>query len=40
VLYDVIRGFQYPETCAVMIMIIVTVTAIDMISARIRQWAI
>jgi phosphonate transport system permease protein len=40
VLYDVIRGFQYPETCAVMLMIIVTVTAIDMISARIRQWAI
>lgn len=40
VLYDVIRGFQYPETCAVMLIIIVTVTCIDMISARIRQWAI
>jgi phosphonate transport system permease protein len=40
VLFDVIRGFQYPETCAVMLIIVVTVTLIDMISARIRQWAI
>ena len=37
VLFDVIRGFQYAETCAVMLIIIVTVTAIDMLSSRIRQ---
>jgi phosphonate transport system permease protein len=37
VLFDVIRGFRYAETCAVMLIIIVTVTAIDMLSARIRQ---
>lgn len=40
VLWEIIRGFQYAETCAVMIIIIVTVTAIDMISARIRQVAV
>ena len=37
VLWEIIRGFQYAETCAVMIIIIVTVTAIDLISARIRK---
>jgi phosphonate transport system permease protein len=37
ILWDIIRGFQYAETCAVMIIIIVTVTIIDVISARIRQ---
>src|ERR1035437_9849519 len=36
VLWEIIRGFYYAQTCAVMIMIIVTVTAIDMFSARIR----
>jgi len=40
VLYEVIRGFQYAETCAVMLIIVVCVTAIDMASARIRRWAI
>lgn len=37
ILWEIIRGFQYAETCAVMIIIIVTVTVIDVISARIRK---
>lgn len=37
VLWEVIRGFQYAETCAVMLIIVVTVSAIDMVSARIRK---
>ena len=37
ILWEIIRGFQYAETCAVMIIIIVTVTIIDVISARIRK---
>jgi phosphonate transport system permease protein len=37
VLWEVIRGFQYAETCAVMIIIVVSVSAIDMLSARIRN---
>ena len=37
VLWEIIRGFQYAETCAVMIIIVVTVSLIDVISARIRK---
>jgi phosphonate transport system permease protein len=37
VLWEVIRGFQYAETCALMIIIIMTVSAIDLVSARIRK---
>jgi phosphonate transport system permease protein len=37
ILYEVIRGFEYAQTCAVMLIIIVFVTAIDMLSARIRK---
>lgn len=37
VLWDVIRGFRYGETCAVMIIIVITVSLIDMLSARIRK---
>jgi phosphonate transport system permease protein len=37
VLWEIIRGFQYAETCAVMIIIIVTVSIIDVLSARIRK---
>lgn len=37
ILYEIIRGFQYAETCAVMIMIVATVSLIDLISARIRK---
>ena len=37
VLWEIIRGFQYAETCAVMLIIIATVSAIDLVSARIRK---
>ncbi len=37
VLWEIIRGFQYAETAAVMLIIIVTVSLIDLVSARIRQ---
>jgi phosphonate transport system permease protein len=37
VLFEAIRGFQYAQTCAVILIIIVFVTAIDLASARIRR---
>ncbi|HEX7892320.1 MAG TPA: phosphonate ABC transporter, permease protein PhnE [Ramlibacter sp.] len=37
VLWEIIRGFQYAQTCAVMVIVIVTVTVIDLASARIRR---
>ena len=37
VLWEIIRGFQYAETCAVMLIIIGTVTCIDLLFARIRR---
>lgn len=37
VLWEIIRGFQYAETCAVMLIIIVSVSAIDLVSARVRK---
>lgn len=37
VLWEIIRGFQYAQTCAVLLIIIVTVTLIDLVSARIRK---
>ncbi|MGH8663235.1 MAG: phosphonate ABC transporter, permease protein PhnE [Burkholderiales bacterium] len=37
ILWENIRGFYYAETCAVMIIVIVTVTAIDLVSARVRR---
>ena len=40
ILHEVIRGFDYAETAAVLIIIIVSVTLLDLVSARIRQWAI
>lgn len=36
VLFEVIRGFQYAQTCAVLIILAVTVTLIDLVSARLR----
>lgn len=36
-LWDAIRSFQYGATAAIMIIIVVTVVALDMISARIRK---
>lgn len=37
ILYEVIRSFEYAHTSAVMLIIILFVTAIDLISARIRK---
>jgi phosphonate transport system permease protein len=37
VLWEIIRGFYYAETCAVMIIIVITVTLLDLVSARIRR---
>lgn len=40
ILNDVIRSFSYAEVCALLIIIVVTVTLIDLVSARVRRWAI
>jgi phosphonate transport system permease protein len=37
VLYEVIRSFQYAQTCAVLLMLALTVTLIDMFSAWLRN---
>ena len=37
VLYEVIRGFQYAQTCAVLLIIIMFVTCIDVLSSFIRK---
>lgn len=37
VLWDVIRGFQYAQTAAVLILLVVCVSVIDLISAQCRQ---
>lgn len=37
VLWEIIRSFQYAQTCAVMIIIILFVTGIDIVSAQIRK---
>ena len=37
VLWEIIRGFQYAETCAVMIIIVVSVSLIDLLSAHVRK---
>jgi len=37
VLWEVIRGFRFDQTCAVMIMIVLLVSVVDLISARIRK---
>src|SRR3546814_1175429 len=37
VLWEIIRSFQYAETCAVMIIIVAFVVVIDLLSARIRR---
>ena len=39
ILHEVIRGFEYAQTAAVLIIIIISVTLIDLVSARIRQLA-
>ena len=37
VLWDVIRGFQYAQTAAVLLMLVVTVAVIDLASAALRK---
>ncbi|MDF3837198.1 phosphonate ABC transporter, permease protein PhnE [Cupriavidus basilensis] len=37
VLWEIIRSFQYAETCAVMIIVIAFVTLIDLLSSQIRK---
>ena len=37
ILYEVIRGFEYAQTCAVMLIIITFVSSIDLVSARVRK---
>lgn len=37
VLFEVIRGFQYAQTCAVLIILVVSVTLIDVVSAHLRK---
>jgi phosphonate transport system permease protein len=37
VLYEVIRSFQYAQTCAVLLMLVLTVTLIDVFSAWLRN---
>ncbi len=37
ILWEIIRGFYYAQTCAVMIIVVVTVSAIDLVSSHIRK---
>jgi phosphonate transport system permease protein len=37
VLWDIIRSFQYAETCAVLIIIVITVSTLDLASAQVRK---
>jgi phosphonate transport system permease protein len=37
VLLEVIRGFQYAQTCAVLVILVVTVSLIDLLSASLRR---
>lgn len=37
VLWDVIRGFQYAQTAAVLLMLVVSVALIDLVSAQLRK---
>ena len=37
VLFEVIRGFQYAQTCAVLIILVASVSLIDLLSARLRK---
>lgn len=39
VLWDVIRGFQYAQTAAVIIMLVLAVSLIDVASSRLRKLA-
>jgi phosphonate transport system permease protein len=40
ILWELIRGFYFAQTCAVILVIVITVSLLDIISQRIRKWAI
>lgn len=40
ILWENLRGFLYPETCALLIIIIITVVIVDMISQKLRKMVI
>jgi phosphonate transport system permease protein len=37
VLWDVIRGFQYAQTATLLLMLVVSVSIIDLLSAQLRK---
>ena len=37
VLWDVMRGFQYQQTCTVLLMLVLSVSMIDVLSAQVRK---
>jgi len=39
-LYENIRSFQYAETASIIIIVVVTVSLIDLLSSRIRKFLI
>jgi phosphonate transport system permease protein len=40
ILYEMIRGFYYAETAAILIIIIISVTILDITSQRLRKMVI
>jgi phosphonate transport system permease protein len=40
ILHEAIRGFEYAQTSAILLSIIVSVTLIDLASASVRRWAV
>jgi phosphonate transport system permease protein len=40
VMFESIRGFQYAETAAILLVVIVTVTVVDLISQQLRKLVI
>ena len=38
ILWESMRGFMYPETSAIIIIVVITISIIDMISQRLRKW--
>ncbi|MBC7500922.1 MAG: phosphonate ABC transporter, permease protein PhnE, partial [Herminiimonas sp.] len=37
ILWEIIRSFQYQQTAAVLLLIVLTVTLIDLVSSRLRK---
>lgn len=40
VLHDLMASFLYPQACAVLIIVVVTVVLIDLASAQVRRWLV